>query len=135
MGFEYDRIEWIYSGGGSEPEQYYTLWRRLHRHLDKHAVLQDSFRKFIEGEERARRRRELDRLFFFDCIACTDQSEQNQWLAKLDDSNWFFHIKETLTTACIIAQTIDREGRQSLSSFHRIIFLSFRRNIDSRSWK
>ena len=44
-------------------------------------------------------------------VACIDQSEQNRWLAKLEDSNWFFHIKETLTTACIIAQTIDREGR------------------------
>lgn len=52
-------------------------------------------------------------------LACIDQSEQNRWLGKLAESNWFFHIKEALTTACIIAQTIDREGRIISSSITR----------------
>lgn len=38
-------------GGGGEPEQHYALWRRLHRHLDKHNVLQESFIKLIDGRE------------------------------------------------------------------------------------
>lgn len=41
----------FHQGGGSESEQYYTLWKRLHRHLDKHVVLQDSFMKLMEGKE------------------------------------------------------------------------------------
>lgn len=38
-------------GGGCEPEQYYALWKRLHRHLDKHTVLQESFMKLMDGIE------------------------------------------------------------------------------------
>ena len=38
-------------GGGGEPEQHYALWRRLHRHLDKHNVLQESFIKLMDGRE------------------------------------------------------------------------------------
>ena len=49
--FCFDLIKGFRTGGGSEPEQYYTLWKHLHRQLDKHMVLQDSFRKFIEGRE------------------------------------------------------------------------------------
>lgn len=36
-------------GGGCEPEQHYALWKRLHRHLDKQNVLQESFMKLIDG--------------------------------------------------------------------------------------
>jgi hypothetical protein len=36
-------------GGGCEPEQYYALWKRLNRHLDKHTVLQESFMKLMDG--------------------------------------------------------------------------------------
>lgn len=80
--------------------------------------------------------REREKFLFYNS-ACVDQSEQNRWLGKLADSNWFFHVKEALTTACIIAQTIDREGR-------RMSFFSFEkensnfnrsRNIRSRSWQ
>ncbi|CAF4797328.1 unnamed protein product, partial [Rotaria socialis] len=78
-------------GGGCEPEQHYALWKRLHRHLDKHTVLQESFMKFID--------------------ACIDQSEKDRWLSKLENSNWLLHVKEALTVACIVAQTIDREGK------------------------
>lgn len=41
----------LIKGGGSEPEQYYTSWKHLHRHLDKHLVLQDSFMKLMEGKK------------------------------------------------------------------------------------
>ncbi|CAF1286587.1 unnamed protein product [Rotaria magnacalcarata] len=76
-------------GGGCEPEQHYALWKRLHRHLDRHSVLQESFVKFID--------------------ACIDQSEKDRWLSKLENSNWLLYVKEALTVACIVAQTIDRE--------------------------
>lgn len=39
-------------GGGCEPEQHYALWKRLHRHLDKQNVLQESFMKLMDGEDR-----------------------------------------------------------------------------------
>jgi len=76
-------------GGGCEPEQHYALWKHRHRHLDKHNVLQESFMKLMD--------------------ACIDQSERDRWLSKLDNSNWLLHVKEALTTACIVAQTIDSE--------------------------
>jgi hypothetical protein len=48
-------------------------------------------------------------------LACIDQSEKDRWLSKLDNSNWLLHVKEALTTACIVAQTIDCEGRMKIS--------------------
>ena len=39
----------LFQGGGCEPEQHYALWKRLHRHLDKHNVLQESFMKLMDG--------------------------------------------------------------------------------------
>jgi hypothetical protein len=39
----------LIKGGGCEPEQHYALWKRLHRHLDKHNVLQESFMKLMDG--------------------------------------------------------------------------------------
>jgi len=41
--------ESFFKGGGCEPEHHYALWNRLHRHLDKHIVLQESFMKLMEG--------------------------------------------------------------------------------------
>lgn len=55
--------------------------------------------------------------FFLECgmfLACIDQSEKDRWLSKLDTSNWLLHVKEALTTACIVAQTIDCEGSEHL---------------------
>lgn len=41
--------------------------------------------------------------------ACNDQSQNmDRWLSKLEASNWLTHVKETLTTACLAAQCIDR---------------------------
>ena len=77
-------------------------------------------------------------LSIFICFssACIDQSEKDRWLSKLDNSNWLLHVKETLTTACIIAQTIDCEGEILVFCNNNIesIFL-FDRNIDTCSWK
>lgn len=58
------------------------------------------------------KKRKEKQLSIFICFssACIDQSEKDRWLSKLDNSNWLLHVKETLTTACIIAQTIDYEG-------------------------
>ncbi len=49
---------------------------------------------------------------YFIFLACIDQSEKDRWLSKLDNSNWLLHVKEALTTACIVAQTIDCEGEK-----------------------
>ncbi|CAF1533988.1 unnamed protein product [Adineta ricciae] len=76
-------------GGGCEPDQYYALWRRLNWNLEKHNLLQESFMKLMD--------------------ACIDQSEKDRWLSKLEGSNWLLHVKETLKTACTVAQTIDCE--------------------------
>lgn len=43
-------------------------------------------------------------------LACTNQSDRDRWLTKLENSNWLFHIKEALATACMVAQIIDCEG-------------------------
>lgn len=41
--------------------------------------------------------------------ACNDQTQNmDRWLSKLEASNWLTHVKETLTTACLVAQCIDR---------------------------
>jgi len=52
--------------------------------------------------------------------ACTDQCERDRWLAKLDNSNWLFHVKEALTTACIVAQLIDCEGRRFVEEKNKV---------------
>lgn len=52
----------------------------------------------------------------FSFLACIDQSEKDRWLSKLENSNWLLHVKEALTTACIVAQTIDCEGLKSIYS-------------------
>nr|XP_023998344.1 myotubularin-related protein 9-like [Salvelinus alpinus] len=38
----------------------------------------------------------------------------DRWLSKLEASNWQTHVKEILTTACLAAQCIDREGASVL---------------------
>ncbi|XP_028857836.1 myotubularin-related protein 9 [Denticeps clupeoides] len=78
-------------GGGFEQEANYPQWRRIHKTIERYSVLQDSLIKLVE--------------------ACNDQSHSmDRWLSKLEASNWLSHIKEILTTACLAAQCIDREG-------------------------
>lgn len=70
-------------------------------------------------------------------LACIDQSEKDKWLSKLDNSNWLLQVKEALTTACIVAQTIDREGkfRYEGKEMTDYFFFCFLRNISSYSWQ
>ncbi|KAM9315667.1 myotubularin-related protein 9 [Gastrophryne carolinensis] len=82
-------------GGGFEQEAYYPQWRRIHKSIERFNILQESLIKLVE--------------------ACNDQSHNmDRWLSKLEASNWLSHIKEILTTACLAAQCIDREGASVL---------------------
>ncbi|NXP17117.1 MTMR9 protein, partial [Scytalopus superciliaris] len=82
-------------GGGFEQEVHYPQWRRIHKSIERFNILQESFIKLVE--------------------ACNDQSHNmDRWLSKLEASNWLTHVKEILTTACLAAQCIDREGASVL---------------------
>lgn len=82
-------------GGGFEQEAYYPQWRRIHKSIERFNILQESLIKLVE--------------------ACNDQSHNmDRWLSKLEASNWLSHLKEILTTACLAAQCIDREGASVL---------------------
>uniref|UniRef100_A0A8C2D7F2 Myotubularin-related protein 9 n=1 Tax=Cyprinus carpio TaxID=7962 RepID=A0A8C2D7F2_CYPCA len=82
-------------GGGFEQEANYPQWRRIHKAIERSNVLQDSLIKLVE--------------------ACNDQSHSmDRWLSKLEASNWQSKVKEILTTACLAAQCIDREGASVL---------------------
>ncbi|XP_062407448.1 myotubularin-related protein 9 [Sardina pilchardus] len=82
-------------GGGFELESNYPQWRRIHKAIERHSLLQESLIKLAE--------------------ACNDQSHSmDRWLSKLEASNWQSHVKEILTTACLAAQCIDREGASVL---------------------
>ncbi|XP_027553634.1 myotubularin-related protein 9 [Neopelma chrysocephalum] len=82
-------------GGGFEQEVHYPQWRRIHKAVERFNILQESLIKLVE--------------------ACNDQSHNmDRWLSKLEASNWLTHVKEILTTACLAAQCIDREGASVL---------------------
>uniref|UniRef100_A0A8D2B439 Myotubularin related protein 9 n=1 Tax=Sciurus vulgaris TaxID=55149 RepID=A0A8D2B439_SCIVU len=82
-------------GGGFEQEAHYPQWRRIHKSIERYHILQDSLIKLVE--------------------ACNDQTHNmDRWLSKLEASNWLTHVKEILTTACLAAQCIDREGASVL---------------------
>ncbi|KAJ8008686.1 hypothetical protein DPEC_G00080990 [Dallia pectoralis] len=81
--------------GGLESESNYPQWRRIHKAIERSSVLQESLIKLVE--------------------ACNDQSHNmDRWLSKLEASNWQTHVKEIITTACLAAQCIDREGASVL---------------------
>ncbi|XP_041105820.1 myotubularin-related protein 9-like isoform X1 [Polyodon spathula] len=82
-------------GGGFELEAHYPQWRRIHKSIERSNILQEGLIKLVE--------------------ACNDQSHNmDRWLSKLEASNWLSNIKEILTTACLAAQCIDREGASVL---------------------
>ncbi|EPY77496.1 myotubularin-related protein 9 isoform 1 [Camelus ferus] len=82
-------------GGGFEQEAHYPQWRRIHKSIERYHILQESLVKLVE--------------------ACNDQTHNmDRWLSKLEASNWLTHIKEILTTACLVAQCLDREGASIL---------------------
>ncbi|XP_054167367.1 myotubularin-related protein 9-like [Oppia nitens] len=77
-------------GGGFEPEVHYPLWRRVHKPIDRHSTLLDSLCKLIE--------------------ACNDsKSSMDKWLSRLESCGWLTHIKDVLSSACLVAQCLDKE--------------------------
>ncbi|NXU43188.1 MTMR9 protein, partial [Drymodes brunneopygia] len=82
-------------GGGTEPKSFYPQWRRLHRALDRGRPLQESFTRLVE--------------------ACGEPAASvERWLSRLDSSRWLGHVKAALSTACLAAQCLDREGSNVL---------------------
>ncbi|XP_042296474.1 myotubularin-related protein 9-like isoform X2 [Sceloporus undulatus] len=77
-------------GGGMEHRSSYPGWKRLHRALERGRPLQESFIKLVE--------------------TCNDPSpNMDRWLSKLEASKWLSHVKESLSTACLAAQCMERE--------------------------
>ncbi|KAL4597399.1 myotubularin-related protein 9-like isoform X4 [Arapaima gigas] len=79
------------TGGGFESKANYSPWRRLHRHLDKGKVLQESLTKLVE--------------------ACSDQSHSmDRWLSRLEASRWLSHVQSALAAVGLLVECVEREG-------------------------
>ncbi|KAM4872724.1 myotubularin-related protein 9-like isoform 2-T2 [Thomomys bottae] len=77
--------------GGTEAKAAYPGWRRLHRPLERGRPLQESFVRLVK--------------------ACGDtEQSMDLWLSRLESCHWLAHVKEALTTACLAAQGMEREG-------------------------
>ncbi|KAH9491937.1 Myotubularin- protein 9 [Bulinus truncatus] len=78
-------------GGGYELEAHYPQWRRIHQPIERRQSFHDSLIKMIE--------------------ACNDSnSSMDKWLSKLESSNWLTHVKDIITSACVVAQSMDKDG-------------------------
>ncbi|KAI5616423.1 hypothetical protein C0J50_24025, partial [Silurus asotus] len=83
------------SGGGFESKSCYRPWRRLHRHMERGKVLQESLIKLVE--------------------ACGDSSHNmDRWLSKLENSKWLSHVHSALSTAGLVAECVERDGHSVL---------------------
>ncbi|XP_045046711.2 myotubularin-related protein 9-like isoform X3 [Desmodus rotundus] len=79
------------TGGGTESKAAYPGWKRLHRPLERGRPLQESFVRLVE--------------------ACGDpEQSMGRWLSRLESCRWLAHVQEALSTACLAAQGMDREG-------------------------
>ncbi|KAM9736573.1 myotubularin-related protein 9-like isoform 2-T2 [Dama dama] len=79
------------TGGGTEAKAAYPGWKRLHRPLERGRPLQESFVHLVE--------------------ACGDlEQSMDRWLNRLESCRWLSHVKETLSTACLAAQSMEQEG-------------------------
>nr|XP_017205749.1 myotubularin-related protein 9-like isoform X1 [Oryctolagus cuniculus] len=79
------------TGGGTEAKAAYPGWKRLHRPLERGRPLQESFVRLVE--------------------ACGDlEQSMDRWLSRLEGCRWLAHVKEALSTACLAAQGMEREG-------------------------
>ncbi|XP_032351688.1 myotubularin-related protein 9-like isoform X3 [Camelus ferus] len=79
------------TGGGTEAKAAYPGWKRLHRPLERGRPLQESFVHLVE--------------------ACGDlEQSMDHWLSRLAGCRWLAHVKEALSTACLAAQGMEREG-------------------------
>ncbi|XP_016887893.1 myotubularin-related protein 9 isoform X1 [Cynoglossus semilaevis] len=83
------------TGGGFESKSCYTNWKRLHRQMERGKVLQESLVKLVE--------------------ACSDESHNmDRWLSKLENSRWLSHVQTALSTAGLLAECVERDGRSAL---------------------
>ncbi|XP_016005869.2 myotubularin-related protein 9-like [Rousettus aegyptiacus] len=79
------------TGGGTEAKVGYPGWKRLHWPLEKWQPLQESFLHLVE--------------------ACEDLEQRiDHWLSRLESCHWLAHVKKALSTACLAAQGMEREG-------------------------
>ncbi|XP_039596707.1 myotubularin-related protein 9 isoform X1 [Polypterus senegalus] len=79
------------TGGGFESKSNYHNWKRLHRNMERGKNLQESLIKLVD--------------------ACNDQTHNmDRWLSKLENSKWLSHVQSTLSTACLVAECVEREG-------------------------
>ncbi|XP_061651447.1 myotubularin-related protein 9-like isoform X2 [Phyllopteryx taeniolatus] len=82
-------------GGGFESKSCYSGWKRLHRHMERGKTLQESLIKLVE--------------------ACGDKSpNMDRWLSKLENSKWLSHVQTALSTAGLLAECVERDGRSVL---------------------
>ncbi|TTS81764.1 Myotubularin-related protein 9 [Bagarius yarrelli] len=83
------------TGGGFESKSCYRPWRRLHRHMERGKVLQESLIKLVE--------------------ACGDSSHNmDRWLSKMENSKWLSHVHNALSTAGLVAECVERDGHSVL---------------------
>ncbi|KAK3538001.1 hypothetical protein QTP70_027321 [Hemibagrus guttatus] len=83
------------TGGGFESKSCYRPWKRLHRHMERGKVLQESLIKLVE--------------------ACVDSSHNmDRWLSKLENSKWLSHVHSALSTAGLVAECVERDGHSVL---------------------
>ncbi|XP_039089123.1 LOW QUALITY PROTEIN: myotubularin-related protein 9-like [Hyaena hyaena] len=79
------------TGGGTEAKAAYPGWKRLHRPLERGRPLQESFVCLVE--------------------ACRDvEQSMDCWLGRPEGCRWLAHVKEALSTACLAAQGMEKEG-------------------------
>lgn len=86
-------------GGGTEPDGHYTQWKKIFKNLDKLVKCDGSvlehFCKLIE--------------------ACNDTSiTTDKWLSRLENCHWLTHIQNLLSTSCLVAQCLDKDGASVL---------------------
>ncbi|CAH1133961.1 unnamed protein product [Ceutorhynchus assimilis] len=82
-------------GGGTEPDGHYTQWNKICKNLDKLVKCDGSvlehFSKLIE--------------------ACNDPNiSTDKWLSRLEGSHWLTHVQNVLSSSCLVAQCLDKEG-------------------------
>ncbi|XP_050307149.1 myotubularin-related protein 9 [Anthonomus grandis grandis] len=81
-------------GGGTEPDGHYPQWNKIFKNLDKLVKCDGSvlehFSKLID--------------------ACNDTSiTTEKWLSRLESSHWLTHVQNVLSTACLVAQCLDKD--------------------------
>uniref|UniRef100_A0A673TWM2 Myotubularin phosphatase domain-containing protein n=1 Tax=Suricata suricatta TaxID=37032 RepID=A0A673TWM2_SURSU len=76
---------------GTEAKAAYRGWKRRHRPLERGRPPQESFMCLVE--------------------ACGDLEQSiDHWLSRLEGCHWLPHVKEALSTTCLAAQGMEREG-------------------------